>query len=88
MVMLILLHVILALGSIAYSSFVFFSPTKDRFYGAYAFISGTLLSGTILVVSEHAALLPACVAGLAYLVVGMSFVVAAHRKLARVKIEK
>jgi hypothetical protein len=88
--MLILLHVIIALTSIGFSTYLFFSPSKTGFYTAYSLIGGTLASGTYLVVSTHQPLLPSCIAGLAYCLVVVTAVGAAHRKFAsqRIKIEK
>ncbi len=81
--MLVLVHVTIALSSMAYTTYLFISPAKIRFYISYALIGSTLASGTYLVLSTHSKLLPACEAGLFYLVIVTSGVLAAHRKFAK-----
>lgn len=81
--MIVLAHVLIALSSMAYTTYLFISPTKNKFYVSYAFIGATLASGTYLVLSTHSRLLPACEAGLFYLVIVTSGVLAAHRKFVR-----
>jgi hypothetical protein len=80
--MIILVHVLIALSSMAYTTYLFISPAKVKFYISYALIGLTLVSGTYLVLSTHSKLLPACEAGLFYLVIVTSGVLAAHRKFA------
>jgi hypothetical protein len=81
--MIVLVHVIIALSSMAYTTYLFISPAKVKFYISYALIGLTLASGTYLVLSTHSRLLPACEAGLFYLVIVTAGVTAAHRKLSR-----
>ncbi|HET7059702.1 MAG TPA: hypothetical protein VFH99_00050 [Candidatus Saccharimonadales bacterium] len=78
--MIVLLHVLIALSSVAWTTHLYFSPTRRKFYAAYGFIGATLASGTYLVISTHSPLLSSCVTGLVYLGVVSSGVFAAHRK--------
>jgi len=80
--MIVLLHVLVALTSIVYTSYLYFRPSKNKFYASYALVAATLASGTYLVVSTHAPLISACTTGLVYLVIVSSGVFAAHRKFA------
>jgi hypothetical protein len=81
--LLVVLHVFIALSSMAYSTYIFFSPTKDRLRVNFAFIIMTLLSGSYLVVAKPAHMVESCTIGLFYLgFVGIGVVVA-RRKLAR-----
>ncbi len=65
--MLLISHIIIALASLGFTSYLFISPSVSRFKYAYALIGSTLVSGTILVVTAHSNLLSACTTGIAYL---------------------
>lgn len=81
--MIVLLHVLIALSSVAWTTYLYFAPTKGKFYAAYGLIGATLASGTYLVISTHSPLLSSCVTGLIYLGIVLTGVFAASRKLAR-----
>jgi len=78
--MVILLHVLIAFGSIAYTTYLYARPSKHKFYAAYGLIAATLASGTYLVVSTHSPLLSSCVTGLVYLGIVLTGVFAAYKK--------
>ena len=80
--MLILLHVIIALISVAYSSYCLISPSKRGFYVTYGLVGATLVSGTYLTISTHTQILSACLTGLAYLSVVSALIAGAHYRLA------
>lgn len=80
--MALVLHVIIALASIAWTGYVFFAPSKTGLELSYALVALTLATGTYLVWSAHAPLLQACVTGLAYLAVVFSGILAARYRLA------
>lgn len=78
--MLVLIHVLVAVSSILYTSYVWLTPAKSRFYISYLLIGLTLISGSWLVWSHSAALLPACSSGLLYLAaVSAALLSARHR---------
>lgn len=79
--MIVFIHVLIALTSLAFSGLTFFIPTKTKLRISYALIALTLVSGTYLVVSLNSPLLAACTSGLLYLSVVMVSTVAAHHKL-------
>lgn len=80
--MIVLIHVVVALSSIAHTTLTFFVPSKIKLQIANGLVFATLASGTYLVVSTHAAILGACMTGLFYLS-GVSIgIFAATRKLA------
>ncbi len=81
MLMIVLLHVLTALASMIYTSYLFFAPSKSKFKVAYSLIGLTLVSGTYLVVSRHSPLLQTCTTGLVYLGAVSIGIVAARRKL-------
>ncbi len=83
--MIILLHVLTALASMVYTSYLFIAPSKSKFKVAYSLVGLTLLSGTYLVVSRHSPLLQACTTGLVYLGAVSLGIVAAHRKLSQLE---
>jgi len=85
--MLVLLHVLIALSSIVYTTYLFVRPSKSRLYVSYGLVALTLSSGTYLVISTHARLLQSCVAGLVYLGIISGAIAAAHYKLSAIKVD-
>lgn len=78
--MIVALHVTIALSSIISTSYLFLRPSRNRFLLNYCLVGLTFLSGIYLVIASHAALVPACTAGLVYLsVVTAGMVAAQHR---------
>lgn len=80
--MVTLIHVLIALGSIGYTTHTFFKPSQTKLRVSYGFIAATLVSGTYLVLSTHAPLLQSCRTGLLYLGVVSAGIAAAHYRLA------
>lgn len=80
--MVILIHVIIAVTSILFAGYTFFSPSKAKLGISYGLVAATLTSGTYLVVLMQSPLLSACATGLFYLGVVLAGLVAAHRRLA------
>lgn len=80
--MLVLMHVVVALLSIIWSTYLFFFPSKAKLYISYGLVGLTLGSGTILVLSTHAKLLQACLLGLGYTLLVSSAIALAQVKLA------
>jgi len=80
--MALLIHIVIALASVAYTTYVYMSPSSAKLKGSYALVAATLVTGFFLVASQPAHIREACTSGLMYIGV-MSFgLVAAHRKLA------
>ena len=82
--MIVLVHVIIALSSIVYTTNLNFRPTKRGFYAAYGLIAATITSGTYLVISTHSPLLSSCVTGLVYLGIVSVGMLSASRRLGNV----
>lgn len=80
--MIVLIHVLTAIASMAYTSYLFFRPSKGGLRTAYGLVGATLISGTYLVVSLNAQLLSACITGLIYLGAVTIGLVLANRRLA------
>lgn len=70
--MLLATHIIIALSSLVYTTYVFLSPSEAKLKVSYAFVAATIGSGTLLVVTMPAHLLSACYSGLTYL--GVMFI--------------
>ena len=83
--MAIVFHIIVALSSVAYTTYLFIAPSRRKFYVNYGLVSLTLASGTYLVVSTHARLVASCVTGLAYMTVITAGLLGARYKLAHAK---
>jgi hypothetical protein len=79
--MIVLLHVLIAFSSIAFTTYLYFRPSRRKFYASYGLVAATLASGTYLVVSTHAPMLSSCTSGLLYLVIIGFSLFAAFRRL-------
>ncbi len=77
----LLLHISIALLSLVWTTYLYFSPSTTKLNGAYTLIAGTLASGTALVITTGAPLLKSCISGLLYLTVVSFGVGMASRKL-------
>lgn len=80
--MLLVLHIFIAMLSIAHAAYVFFAPSKKQLCVSYVFIGMTLLSGGILTLLSPSHLGPACVSGFLYLGATYACLALARRKLA------
>lgn len=81
--MILILHILIALSSVAYSGYACLSPTKDKLRASAALVVLTLASGTYLVLSTHAPLTQACLSGLTYLGIVSVLIGLAYAKLAK-----
>ena len=86
MITVLLLHIIIALSSVAYTTYLFFAPSQTKFYVSYGLVALTIASGTYLVVSTSTPILKVCTTGLIYIAVVSIGIVAAHRRFARANI--
>lgn len=64
--MLILIHVVLALTALGISAYNVFKPVISRLKTSYALAGGTLASGVLLIVINHASILRTCVSGIVF----------------------
>jgi hypothetical protein len=81
--MIVVLHVVIALTSMLFTSYLYFVPSKRNFIVSYILIGLTLISGTYLVVSTSSKLLSACEGGLVYLGSVLFVIAAAQHKYAK-----
>lgn len=80
--MLILLHVILALGALVLSTHSNFKPTAGKLRASYGLAAGTLTSGVLLIVINNASVLRTCLTGIVFFGVVTVLNETARRKLA------
>ncbi len=80
--MILLSHIVIALGSIAWTTYLYFRPSQNGLKVSYGLVAATLGSGTWLVVSAGSPLLKSCMSGLIYLLVVSFGIALASRKLA------
>lgn len=64
--MLILTHVIFALGALAISVLANFRPAAGKLKASYILAGGTLTTGVLLVVIGHANLVRTCLTGIVF----------------------
>lgn len=81
--MALIIHILIAITSIAFTTVLLISPSQTRFRINYVLIGLTLASGTYLVVSTNAAMLKACMSGLLYISVVTAGTIAAQYRYAR-----
>jgi len=80
--MFLLIHIVIALSSVGYTTYLYFSPSRRHFYTAYALVGSTLASGTYLVISTRSPLLQSCLTGLIYIGVVLFGIATAYRHAA------
>ena len=81
--MILLFHILVALGSMAQSTYMYFNPSARQLQASYGLVGLTLASGTYLVVSSSGHLLQSCMMGLFYLGVVSVGIISTQRTLAR-----
>jgi hypothetical protein len=82
--MIVILHVIIALASIAHITFAYTRPTRKQLYTSYGLVGLTFTSGFFLVVAAPSHMIEACTAGVVYLGVMTLGIIATNAKLARI----
>jgi hypothetical protein len=81
--MIILIHVLIALASIGFTTYLYFSPSKGKLYTAYGLIALTIASGTYLIIGAPSHMVESCTMGLTYLALVSVGILAARKKLAQ-----
>jgi hypothetical protein len=79
-------HIVIALGSIVYATYLLVQPSQTKLNVTYYLVGATLASGTYLVVSQSANLVQACMSGLVYLAAVSLEILLARRKLVSEKV--
>lgn len=81
--MLLVLHILVALGGLAASTFAVLGPSQNKINTSFGLVAATLASGTLLVITTHSPLLNSCITGLAYTGVTLSLIISAKHRLAK-----
>jgi hypothetical protein len=79
--MLILLHVLIAIGSMILSGVALVWPSNARVKYSYGLVGLTLATGTYLVWHNHAHLIQSCLTGIVYLSLTTGALVFARRRV-------
>lgn len=79
--MLLLTHIIIALGSLVASGLLLARPTKPLLSTSYSLIIATLASGSLLIALEPVGILHACLAGLVYTTLATGLTLLGKRRL-------
>ena len=79
--MVLLIHILIAIASIAFSTYLFFSPSRAKFRASLGLVAATLASGFYLVASHPVQITRTCVTGLTYLGAVAMMMAFAHRKI-------
>ncbi len=84
--MIIATHIVIALASILYTTYLLLSPAKANFNVSYGLVGMTLASGSFLIFLQPNHMAQACVSGLAYTAFVLVAIIVAKRRLAKVSI--
>jgi hypothetical protein len=82
----VILHVGVALTSILYTAYIFFAPSYSKMRVTYGLVAATVITGTILAVSNPAHMPEACALGVAYLVGMFTSIALLRSKLTRIAV--
>lgn len=85
--MIIISHIIIALTSIIFTSYVFISPSKKGLNISYFLALATLASGSYLIFKTPSHMVQSCIMGVAYLGFVIFAIVSARRKLSSSKLK-
>lgn len=81
--MLLISHLIIALGSLVAATVAVVSPTSTKLRLSYLLTAATIATGTVLVIVTHSPLLSSCLAGLTYTAAALSLIITAQKRLAK-----
>ena len=81
--MIILIHVLIAVASVAIATATFAKPSIKKLVVSYAFIVATVGSGTYLLLTSSGNILKSCLVGLAYVTVVSIVTIATHIRVRR-----
>ena len=69
MILLLLTHITIALGSLVIAGLGLVRPSETMLKRSYTAIAATLVSGTALTIASHSPILQSCMTGLTYLAI-------------------
>lgn len=84
----LVIHIVIALVSVAFSTYLYFSPSRTKLRVSWALVGLTVTTGTYLIIFSQAAMLRTCMTGLLYVGVMAAIILAARNKLLAVERHK
>ena len=84
--MILMLHILIALSSVGYTTYLLITPSAAGLRRAYALVGLTLASGLYLVATTPGHILQTCLTGLVYVGAVTAGLAAARHKLAAAKV--
>lgn len=81
--MIILIHVIIAIASVVFSTATFIKASTKKLAVSYGLIVATVASGTYLLMTTPGNILKSCLMGLAYVTFVSIITIAAHVRVRR-----
>lgn len=82
--MILITHIIIALSSIGFATYLLVKPSVNKLPVSYTLIGATLVSGTYLTILHPASLVQSCISGLVYVALVSVATAYTRRKLASV----
>lgn len=82
--MILILHIIIALSSVACTTLLLLNPSKNKLIVSYLLVAATLMSGIYLTILNPAQMLRTCMAGLVYASLVTTGIMIARSKLNRI----
>ena len=86
--MVLVIHVVIALLSVGFSSITAINPDRAKLAVSYILTGSTLGTGIALVLVEPATMVRACIVGIVYFVIISYIILSTHKKLLAQEIEK
>ena len=83
--MIVLIHVLIALASIGYTTYVYVRPSAKKFLATYGLVGATVVSGSYLIWTTPSHMIQGCIEGLVYIGIVSVGIVAARIKLVRLQ---
>lgn len=81
--MILLIHIIIALASVLFSSITFFKASMKKLALSYGLIVATVASGTYLILTTPGSMLKSCLTGLVYVTIVAVITIATHARVRR-----
>ncbi|MEK7626297.1 MAG: hypothetical protein AAB423_03035 [Patescibacteria group bacterium] len=79
--MVLIAHILLALSSILFSTYVLFNPSRSKIYSSYSLIASTLTTGVYLTLIHPAHIKQACISGVVYIATMSAIMISVHARL-------
>lgn len=84
--MILLIHIIIAVSSVAHTTLLLMRPSQAKLYASYGLVAATLASGIYLTAINPASMLRTCTTGLIYVTIVTVAIAIARKKLIAAKL--